>query len=48
MTNTLPDRLIYDPDVVIRQLIKGMRRGRLHVYPGLLPHALNLWRRLTP
>lgn len=48
LSSTLPDWLISDPDAVMRALVRGMRRHRLHVYPGALPHALNLWERLTP
>jgi NAD(P)-dependent dehydrogenase (short-subunit alcohol dehydrogenase family) len=44
----LPDQLLYDPDFVIAELIRGIRRGKLHVLPGVIPRQIDFLRRMTP
>lgn len=44
----VPDRLLYDPAFVVEQLIDGIRRRKLHVYPGAIPRQIDLLRRLAP
>lgn len=44
----LPRRLIYDPEFVVAALITGIRQGRRHVYPGMIPRQLDLLQRLAP
>lgn len=44
----LPDRLLYDPDFVMAELVRGMRRRRLHIYPGRISQQIMLLRRLGP
>jgi short-subunit dehydrogenase len=45
---TLPDNLIYDPDFVMGRLIDGIRRRKLHVYPGRVPKMIDFLRRFAP
>ena len=44
----LPDRILYDPDFVIQKLLRGIQRGKLHVYPGMIPREVDLLRRFAP
>jgi short-subunit dehydrogenase len=45
---TLPDRLIYDPDFVVEQLLRGIRRRRREVFPGAVPRVAYWLRRFAP
>lgn len=44
----LPNWLIYDPAQVMADLVEGIRRRQLHVYPGVIPRAIDLLRRIAP
>ncbi|GAB4213572.1 MAG: SDR family oxidoreductase [Roseiflexaceae bacterium] len=44
----LPSWLIYDPARVMADLVEGIRRRQLHVYPGAIPRAIDLLRRAAP
>ncbi len=44
----IPDMLIYDPQFVIDEMIKGIETRRLHVYPGALARMLDLTQRFAP
>lgn len=46
--NTPPDQILYDPEFVIAELIKGIRERRLHVYPGAMPWLIDRLQRLAP
>ncbi len=45
---TVPDRILYDPDFVMKKLIEGIQHRRLHVYPGNIPRVVNVLRRVAP
>ena len=45
---SVPERLLYDPAVVVARLIDGMRRRKLHVYPGAIPRLIDMLRRVAP
>jgi short-subunit dehydrogenase len=45
---TLPARLLYAPDFIIAELIRGVKARRLHIYPGLIARQIHLLRRLAP
>jgi short-subunit dehydrogenase len=44
----LPGWMLYEPEYVVARLIAGVRRRELHVYPGAIPRAIDLLRRLRP
>ncbi len=44
----LPSWLIYEPARVMADLVEGIRRRQLHVYPGVIPRAIDLLRRAVP
>lgn len=44
----LPGWLLYEPEFVVARLIAGVRQRELHVYPGAIPRAIDLLRRLRP
>jgi short-subunit dehydrogenase len=46
--STLPDRLTYDPDFVVEQLLRGIRRQRREVFPGAVPRVAYWLRRFAP
>jgi short-subunit dehydrogenase len=45
---TVPDSMIYDPEFIIAELINGIRRRQLHVYPGAIPKQIDFIRRMMP
>lgn len=45
---TLPDWVLYEPDFVVREAMRGIRERRLHVYPGAVPKAFDMLRRYAP
>ena len=45
---TVPDELVDDPDMIIAELIKGIRRRKLHVYPGKMSKRINFLKRVAP
>ncbi|MEM8535358.1 MAG: SDR family NAD(P)-dependent oxidoreductase [Chloroflexota bacterium] len=45
---TVPDELLDDPDMVIAELIKGIRKRKLHVYPGKMSKRINFLKRVAP
>ncbi len=44
----LPERLVYDPDFVMEQFLRGIRRHQREVFPGALPRALYWLHRFAP
>lgn len=46
--STVPDRLLSEPDFVMARLIDGIRRRKVHVYPGSIPHIADFLRRVAP
>lgn len=44
----VPERMLYDPDFVVAQLIDGIRKRKQHVYPGAVPRLLDTMRRVAP
>ncbi|MBA3824413.1 MAG: SDR family NAD(P)-dependent oxidoreductase [Ktedonobacterales bacterium] len=44
----LPDRILYSPDFVIEQLLRGIRRRRREVFPGAVPRVAYWLRRFAP
>jgi short-subunit dehydrogenase len=44
----LPDWLLYEPEFVAAAVLDGVRRRKLHVYPGVIPHWIDLLNRLAP
>ncbi len=44
----LPDSILYDPAFVVAELVKGIRREKLEIFPGLIPGQVSLVRRLAP
>jgi short-subunit dehydrogenase len=44
----LPAPLIYEPDFIIAELIRGMKRRRLHIYPGMIAKQIHMLRRFGP
>lgn len=44
----LPERLITNPTQIMAELIRGMKRRRLHVYPDRMARQIHLLRRLGP
>ena len=45
---TLPDRILYTPDFVVEQLLRGIRRRRREVFPGAVPRVAYWLRRFAP
>lgn len=43
----LPERLIYEPEFIIAELLRGVRARRLHVYPGRIAKQIHFLRRLA-
>jgi len=43
-----PDRTLYEPAYVIKALMNGIQKRKLHVYPGAVPKQIDLLRRLLP
>ena len=39
-TKQLPVFLYDSPELIVRAAIKGLRKNKLHVYPGILPRVL--------
>jgi len=44
----LPDWLINDPAQVMADLVEGIRRRKLHVYPGGFSRTIDIIRRIAP
>lgn len=44
----LPRLIVGDPDRVMRALVRGIKRRKRHVYPGLIAKAIHVLRRLGP
>jgi short-subunit dehydrogenase len=44
----LSERLLYTPDFVIEQLVRGIRRQRREVFPGAVPRTVYWLRRFAP
>ncbi len=44
----LPDRILYSPDFVVEQLLRGIRRQRREVFPGAVPRVAYWLRRFAP
>lgn len=44
----LPGLIVGDPDRVMRALVRGIKRRRRHIYPGLIAKAIHLLRRAGP
>jgi short-subunit dehydrogenase len=47
-TKYVPDLLIGEPRFVIKKLIKGIKKNKLYVYPGLIAKTLHLLKRSSP
>ncbi|NOK57640.1 MAG: hypothetical protein GFH27_549303n95 [Chloroflexi bacterium AL-W] len=45
---TVPDKFVDDPDFIIAELIQGIRRRKLHVYPGKMSKRINFLKRVAP
>jgi short-subunit dehydrogenase len=43
-----PERGLYSPDFVVEQMIRGIKRGRVHVCPGFTPRLIEGLRRYAP
>lgn len=43
----LPAHMLYEPDFIIAELIRGVKARRLHIYPGLIAKQIHLLRRLS-
>jgi short-subunit dehydrogenase len=48
MLRTIPDQMLYDPDFIVAELIKGIRKRKLHVFPGAIPKHINRMTRMMP
>jgi short-subunit dehydrogenase len=44
----VPDYLVSDPSNVVEQMIKGVRRNRLHVFPDKYARVIHYVTRFTP
>lgn len=44
----LPDWLLYEPAFVVAAVVDGVRRRKLHVYPGAIPRWIDLLNRVAP
>lgn len=44
----VPEFMVEDPKDVIREMIAGIRRGDLHIYPGMVSKAIRFSRRVVP
>lgn len=44
----LPDHTLYEPAFVINELLAGIRKRKLHVYPGAIPKQIDFLRRVLP
>jgi short-subunit dehydrogenase len=47
-TKYVPDLLIGEPKFVIKKLVKGIRKNKVYVYPGIISKSLNLIKRVSP
>jgi short-subunit dehydrogenase len=45
---SLPDWLLYEPEFVVAAVLDGVRRRKLHVYPGAIPRWIDVLNRLAP
>ena len=43
-----PDHTLYDPAFVVHELMDGIRKRKLHVYPGAIPKQIDFLRRVLP
>ncbi|HEX5725448.1 MAG TPA: SDR family NAD(P)-dependent oxidoreductase, partial [Longimicrobiaceae bacterium] len=44
----VPARLVYDPEYVMAKAIRGIRQGKLHVFPGAMTRQIDVVRRFAP
>lgn len=47
-TPEFPDRIIYEPDFVVKKLIRGIRKNKRHIYPGSIPRIASMLQRFAP
>ncbi len=47
-TKTTPKFLLDSPQLIVRSAIKGLRRNKLHVYPGMLSHLIYMGTKFWP
>ncbi len=45
---SLPDWLLYEPEFIVASVLDGVRRRKLHVYPGAIPRWIDLVNRVAP